>query len=108
MTLNMMNQIINKCEDITENIIISSVIPRYDSTQLKINAQLYNAPINSFRDPGEGGRATFGKLTGQSRPWGRDLTDNCMLPVGKLTTRGNFENCVFFNLLKLLCSVELR
>ena len=43
--LNMMDQIINKCEYITGNIIISSVIPRYDSMQLKINAQLYNGTI---------------------------------------------------------------
>ena len=43
--LNMMDQIINKCEYITENIIISSVIPRYDSAQLKINAQLYDAKL---------------------------------------------------------------
>ena len=43
--LNMMDQIINKCEHITENIIISSVIPRYDSMQLKINAQLYNVKL---------------------------------------------------------------
>ena len=43
--LNMMDQIINKCEYITENIIISSVIPRYDNMQLKINAQLYNAKL---------------------------------------------------------------
>ena len=43
--LNMTDQIINKCEYITENIIISSVIPRYDSIQLKINAQLYNAKL---------------------------------------------------------------
>ena len=43
--LNMMDQITNKCEDITESIIISSVIPRYGSMQLKINAQLYNAKL---------------------------------------------------------------
>ena len=29
--LNMIDQIINKCEYITENIIINSIIPRYDS-----------------------------------------------------------------------------
>ena len=40
-----MDQITKKCEYITENIIISSVIPRYDSMQLKINAQLYNAKL---------------------------------------------------------------
>ena len=40
-----MDQIISKCEHITENIIISSVIPRYDSMQLKINAQLYDAKL---------------------------------------------------------------
>ena len=34
--LNMMDQIADKCEHITVNIIISSVIPRYNSMQLKI------------------------------------------------------------------------
>ena len=43
-----------------------------------------------------GGRATPGKLTGQSHPGGRNLTDNCILPMGKLTTRGRTDNCVFF------------
>ena len=44
-----------------------------------------------FPGPWEG-RATPRKLTGQSRPWGRDLTDNCILPVGKLTTRGRIDS----------------
>ena len=43
--LNMIDQITNKCEYITDNIIISSVMPRYDSMQLKINDQLYNAKL---------------------------------------------------------------
>ena len=54
-----------------------------------------------------GGRATSRKLTGQSCPWGRDLTDNCILPVGELTTRGRIDNCVFFNFLKFYASLNL-
>ena len=55
-----------------------------------------------------GGRATPGQLFWQSRPWGRDLTDNCILPVGKLTTRGRIDNCVFLNFLKFVRSIKLR
>ena len=47
-----------------------------------------------------GGQTTPRKLTEQSHPWGRDLTDNCILPVGKLTTPGRIDNCFFFNFLK--------
>ena len=48
--LNMMDQIINKCEHITENIIISSVIPRYDSHDrfLRQSNLLTNAFISLF------------------------------------------------------------
>ena len=42
------------------------------------------------------------------RPWGRDLTDSCILPVGELTTPGRIDNCVFFNFLKFLRSIKFR
>ena len=74
--------------------------PRFSNMCLVMHLSIVSGTGQRAGDPRE---INWAKL-----PLGRDLTDNCILSVGKLKTRGRIDNCVFFNFLKFLRSIELR